>query len=66
MHPIRTLKDSTVHGTPLIKNQDVNTRYLGSTSHFGWISEWPPRKNYILYIKCYLRLLPSVLISFMT
>ena len=39
MHPTKTLREwyNIVHWTPLIKNEDVNIRYLGSYPPFGMV-----------------------------
>ena len=67
--PLRTLREwyNIVHWTPLIKNQDVKTQYLGSFPPF-WIvfKRWPPSKTDKLLIKCNISLLPSVMLTFMS
>ena len=47
MHPLRTLWDwlNIVHWTPLIKNQDVNTRYLGSYPPFWMVFKMAAMKK---------------------
>ena len=47
MHPLRALWEwyNIVHWTSLIKNQDVNTRYLGSHPPFLMVLRWPPWKK---------------------
>ena len=52
MHPLRALWEwyVIVHGTSLIKNQDVNTRYFGSSRHFGWFKDGRHEKRQIAYI----------------
>ena len=39
-----------VHWIPLIKNKDVNTRYIGSHPPFWMVSRWPPWKKDKMHI----------------
>ena len=68
MHPLRTLWEwyNIVHETPLIKNQNVNARYLGTHPPFWMDSKLAATKIDKIYIKCYLSLLSSGLLTFMT
>ena len=47
MHPLRALWEwyHIVHWKSLVKNQDVNTRYLGSHPPFWMVSRWQPREK---------------------
>ena len=59
MRPLRALCEwyNIVHWTSLIKNQDVNTRFLGSHPPFWIVSRWPPSKKskylYSVISACY-------------
>ena len=68
MHPTKTLREwyNIVHWTPLIKNQDVNIRYLGSYPPFGMVFKVAAmKKKDKMPIKCNICILPSVLPTFM-
>ena len=51
MHPLRALWEwyNNVHWTSLIKNQDVNTRFLGSHPPFGWFKNGRHKKRQNAY-----------------
>ena len=68
MHPLRALWERyiIVHWTPLIKNQDVNTRYLGSHSPFMDGFKMAAMKKDKMPILCNISLLPSVMLTFMS
>ena len=52
MHPLRALWEwyHIVHWKSLVKNQDVNTRYLGSHPPFGWYQDGNHEKRKNAYI----------------
>ena len=56
MHTLRALGVVfIVYWTPLIKNRDGNTRYLGSCPPFRIVSRWPPwKKTKCLYSVLYI------------
>ena len=55
--PLRALWEwyNIVHWTPLIKNQDGNTRYIGTHPPFWMVSRWPPWKK----TKCLYSVIPA-------
>ena len=55
-----------IHWTPLIKNQDVNTRYLGSYPPFWMVFKMAAVKKHKLHTKCNIALLPSVMLTCMS
>ena len=66
MHPLKTLGKwyNIVHWTPLIKNQDVYTRYLGSYPPFWMDFKIANVKKGQNAYMMYIRLLPSVMLTF--
>ena len=68
MHPLRTLREwyNIVHWTLLIKNQDVNTRYLGSYPPFWMVFKMAAVKKDKTPIMCNISLLQSVMNTFMS
>ena len=68
MHPLRTLREwyIIVHWTLLIKNQDVNTRYLGSYPPFWMVFKMAAMKKDKMPILCHMNLLPSGMLTFLS
>ena len=68
MHPLRALWEwyNFVHWTPLIKGQDVNTRYLGSHPPFWMVFKIAAKKKDKKPIWCNFSLLSSVILTFMS
>ena len=67
MHPLRALWKwySIVHWSPLIKKEDVNTQYFGSLPPFWMVFKRAAKAKDKMPIWCYIRLLPSVMLTFM-
>ena len=68
MQPLRTCREwyNVVHWTPLIKNQDVNTRYLESHPPFLMVFKMATKKKDKMFMWCNISLLPSVILIFMS
>ena len=68
MHTLRALWEgySIVHWSPLIENQDVNTRYLGTHPPFCMVSKMATKTKDKMSIWCNISLLLSAMLTFMS